>query len=121
MALNAGEFVDYYKLLDLQPNASSTQIRNAFIHKAKQNHPDVGGSTESMRHINAAYKTLTSYSHKAAYDLLHSFHTGKKKLITRRQDPKQQIKLVLMIFQTNILIGLSMLFMLNTAATIKLN
>ena len=88
MALSTSEFVDYYKLLDLQPNASSAQIRNAFINKAKQNHPDVGGSTESMRHINAAYKTLTSYSHKAAYDLLHSFHTGKKEVDYRVVGPQ---------------------------------
>jgi len=80
MAIQQNEFVDYYKLLEIEPNASSIQIRKAFLQKAKQHHPDVGGSTESMRLLNTAYKTLTSYMHKAAYDLLHRFHTGKKEV-----------------------------------------
>jgi len=41
MAVSEGEFVDYYKMLGLEPSANSIQIRQAFIHKAKQNHPDV--------------------------------------------------------------------------------
>jgi len=73
-------FIDYYKLLDVEPNASNYQIRRAFILKAKQYHPDVGGSTESMQLLNNAYKTLNSYSHKAAYDLMHRFYTGKKEI-----------------------------------------
>lgn len=84
----SGDFVDYYKLLGLEPNASSIQIRQAFVHRAKQNHPDVGGSTESMRLLNAAYKTLTSYSHRAAYDLLHSFHTGKNEIEYKAVGPQ---------------------------------
>ena len=80
MALQKDGFTDYYKLLDVEPNASSIQIRQAFLQKAKQHHPDVGGSTESMRLLNAAYTTLTSYTHKAAYDLLHRFHTGKNEI-----------------------------------------
>ena len=88
MAVSEGEFVDYYKMLGLEPSANSIQIRQAFIHKAKQNHPDVGGSTETMRHLNAAYKTLASYSHRAAYDLLHSFYTGKNTIAYRSLDPQ---------------------------------
>lgn len=88
MAASTGEFVDYYQLLGIQTNASGIQIRDAFINKAKQNHPDVGGSTESMRLLNAAYKTLASYSHRAAYDLLHSLHTGKNEIEYRALDPQ---------------------------------
>lgn len=87
-----GEFVDYYKLLDLDTNASSIQIRQAFIKKAKHHHPDVGGSTESMRLLNLAYKTLASHSHKAAYDLLHSFHTGTNQINYKVVDPQPKAK-----------------------------
>lgn len=80
MAMQKGEFIDYYKLLGVETNASRIQIRQAFLRKAKHHHPDVGGSTESMRLLNVAYKTLTSYTHKAAYDLLHGFHTGKNEI-----------------------------------------
>lgn len=88
MALNKGEFIDFYQVLGLESNASSNQIRNAFIQKAKLNHPDVGGSTESMLHINAAYRTLASYSHKAAYDLLHSFHSGNNEIDYKLVEPQ---------------------------------
>lgn len=71
-------FTDYYRLLGVVPGADSAQIRQAFLRKAKQNHPDIGGTAEAMRVINEAYKTLISPASRAAYDLLHSFHTGNK-------------------------------------------
>ena len=74
------EFKDYYKLLGIRPSADTIQIRRAFIQKAKLHHPDVGGSTDLMRLLNVAYKTLTSATPKAAYDLLHRYHTGKKEV-----------------------------------------
>lgn len=78
--LEVSEFTDYYKLLEIKPSADTIQIRRAFIQKAKQSHPDVGGSTESMRLLNTAYKTLTTTTLKTAYDFLHRFHTGKKEI-----------------------------------------
>jgi len=70
------EFVDYYALLDIKPSADLPQIRRSFILKAKQYHPDVGGSPQMMLQLNTAYKTLIGQSSKAAYDMLHGFHTG---------------------------------------------
>ncbi|WP_269622931.1 molecular chaperone DnaJ [Prochlorococcus marinus] len=50
------------KLLDLPITAgksiSLTNIRDAYKIKALANHPDSGGSTESMRQINEAYQLL---------------------------------------------------------------
>ena len=79
-------FTDYYKLLGIPPSADTVQIRQAFVRKAKQHHPDVGGSTESMLILNEAYKTLTAPAPKAAYDLLHSFHTGTKEVLYHKVD-----------------------------------
>lgn len=69
-------FVDYYELLGVHPSAETTEIRRAYILKAKEYHPDAGGSAKIMRLLNKAYKTLRDSSEKAAYDMLHSFHTG---------------------------------------------
>lgn len=77
-------FTDYYGLLGVAPGADSAQIRRAFLRKAKQNHPDIGGSVEAMRMINQAYKTLISPASRAAYDLLHSFHTGTNEISYRQ-------------------------------------
>lgn len=73
----ATEFVDYYELLGVKPTTDIPQIRKAYLLKAKEHHPDAGGSTETMQQLNKAYKTLTSSTAKAAYDMLHSFHTGE--------------------------------------------
>jgi curved DNA-binding protein CbpA len=69
-------FVDFYEVLGVQPNAEMSEIRRAYILKAKEHHPDAGGSVEMMRKLNTAYKTLKDSTAKAAYDMLHGFHTG---------------------------------------------
>jgi curved DNA-binding protein CbpA len=69
-------FVDYYELLGLRPNATNHEIRRAYILKAKEHHPDMGGSIEMMQLLNRGYRTLTGATTKAAYDMLHSFHVG---------------------------------------------
>lgn len=81
-------FTDYYGLLGIMPSADSARIRQAFLRKAKQNHPDIGGSADVMQGINEAYKTLISPASRAAYDLLHSFHTGTSEISYRQtNDP----------------------------------
>jgi DnaJ-class molecular chaperone len=69
-------FVDFYELLGVHPKAELHDIRQAYIRLAKRHHPDAGGSIEMMQGLNDAYRTLSSSTKKAAYDLLHSFHTG---------------------------------------------
>lgn len=73
------DFVDYYEVLGVSPSADIPEIRKAYIIQAKHHHPDAGGSTEMMKVLNKAYRTLTSSTQKAAYDMLHSFHVGTTK------------------------------------------
>lgn len=78
--MSQGEFVDYYALLGIAPDADGNEIRAAFLRKAQEHHPDIGGSAETMEQINIAYGTLKSSSAKAAYDMIHSVRTGAKEM-----------------------------------------
>lgn len=73
---DSANFVDYYEVLGVAPASEFEEIRRAYILKAKEHHPDTGGSIEMMRQLNTAYKTLKDSTSKAAYDMLHSFHMG---------------------------------------------
>lgn len=77
--MTGSKFVDYYELLGVPPSADIPTIRRAFIAMAKEHHPDVGGEADKMQQLNTAYKTLTSETAKAAYDMLHEFQTGTTK------------------------------------------
>lgn len=71
-----GEFIDYYELLGVEPDATISQIRAGFLKMAKIHHPDVGGSTEKMQEFSRAYRTLADDISRKAYDMIHSFNTG---------------------------------------------
>jgi len=65
------EFVDYYELLQLSPNADIDTIERIFRHLAKKTHPD---STEfpdndRFKRILEAYRTLTDPEARAGYDV----------------------------------------------------
>ena len=84
------EFVDYYQVLDIEPDAGLHQLRSAYLKMAKIYHPDTGGSTEQMQLLNTAYRTLASAVSRAAYDMLHSFHTGSKPVAYYKEDGTPQ-------------------------------
>lgn len=45
---------DPFAILGVDPSSSESAIRAAWRYKAKNNHPDVGGTDEKMRILNAA-------------------------------------------------------------------
>ena len=79
------EFVDYYDLLGVGPDASLSQIRAGFLRMAKVHHPDVGGTTEKMQEFSRAYRTLADEISRKAYDMVHGFHTGNSATVYYRE------------------------------------
>ena len=63
------KFVDYYKVLDIDINASAEIIRVAYLHLAKKNHPDQGGNAEKFQLICEAYECLYNKNNRKSYDL----------------------------------------------------
>lgn len=60
--------MNYYEELGVSENATDEEIRAAFRRKAKQNHPDRGGSADKMVVTNRAYETLSSPQRRLGYD-----------------------------------------------------
>ena len=48
-----------YQLLGITPSASQDEIREAYLKKAKQYHPDKGGDPDMMRALTEAYRKLS--------------------------------------------------------------
>jgi curved DNA-binding protein len=66
------EFVDYYELLQISPNAELETIQRVFRMLATRYHPDnmETGSLDKFLLLNKAYDTLSDPELRAAYDAL---------------------------------------------------
>jgi len=73
------EFVDYYELLQLSPNADDDLIHRVFRHLAKKCHPDAGdGNAERFRLLVVAHATLTNPAARATYDARYQEYWNRK-------------------------------------------
>lgn len=59
---------DCYKTLEIPWNASPQEIRNAYLNKSKEHHPDVGGTNEQQIKINLAYSILSNPLEREQHD-----------------------------------------------------
>lgn len=67
---------DYYTTLGLRPNASATQIKQAYRSKTLVSHPDRGGSHVRMQQLNEAWTVLGDPVQRQEYDSLRSRTVG---------------------------------------------
>jgi curved DNA-binding protein CbpA len=59
---------DLYNTLGVEPDASPEEIRRAYRKKAKQEHPDAGGSAEKFGALVKAHRVLSDAEKRARYD-----------------------------------------------------
>jgi curved DNA-binding protein CbpA len=57
-----------YRTLGLSSAASAVEIKQAYHRRAKQAHPDAGGSAAAMAAVNEAYQILSDPEARRAYD-----------------------------------------------------
>jgi curved DNA-binding protein CbpA len=69
--------VDYYQLLGVERTASTAEIKSAYRMKAKQTHPDVGGSVDAFQLLQEAYATLVDPDKRSAHDMREAVRTGR--------------------------------------------
>jgi molecular chaperone DnaJ len=62
---------DYYEILEIQKNASQTEIKNQYRSLAKKWHPDKkkdSNAESKMAQINMAYEVLSNPKRRKMYD-----------------------------------------------------
>lgn len=57
-----------YKILNVKEAASAENIKKAYREKAKETHPDAGGTNEDFQRLSAAYAVLSDPKARKRYD-----------------------------------------------------
>ena len=78
--MGENEFVDYYELLQLSPNADAETIERIFRHLAKKYHPDNKISADNDRFVQIieAHRILSDPKTRAGYDVRHQDYWNRK-------------------------------------------
>ena len=71
--------IDPYAELGVPLKADRRAIRKAYLARARQYHPDLGGDVERMARINAAYELLRDSQLRAAYDCSPSMRMAQRR------------------------------------------
>ena len=85
------EFVDYYEILEISPNASSETIDRIFRYFAQRYHPDNQdtGDVDRFSEVVRAHDTLRDPVKRAQYDIQHKNHLDFRwKLAEEASDSK---------------------------------
>ena len=67
-------FIDYYDILQVNPNCDAKILESAYHYLAKLHHPDHTGTTDSTQfnQVVEAYKILRDPDRRAEYDAIYS-------------------------------------------------
>jgi len=79
---------DHYRTLELDPDASHEQIKQAYRRLAKRYHPDTsetGGDREQIVRVNAAYAVLGDPQARHAYDAQFGEQTTHPSSVRRQE------------------------------------
>lgn len=96
----AMEFLDYYEILGVPPEATQDQIERAFKYLVRMSHPDTfatnpkaqSWANERMKQINQAYAVLRDSHKRADYDLKYAsaVHGNQDQGQRQQQEARQQ-------------------------------
>jgi molecular chaperone DnaJ len=74
--MSLGDFTDYYRVLQVHPEADPELIKKAYKLLCQRWHPDVCSESKEKAHekmilINSAFEVLSDSRHRREYDLLY--------------------------------------------------
>jgi curved DNA-binding protein CbpA len=87
--MEASDFIDYYEILEISPNANSGTIERMFRYLAQRHHPDNPdtGDRDRFDLILEANSTLKDPVKRAQYDVYYKQHSGlRSKLAEEAND-----------------------------------
>ncbi len=88
---------EYYKILDISPDASTDEIKKSYHNLAKQYHPDFGGNLDDMKLLNEAYEILSDKDKREKYDdELNAYNNASK-----QNNSYQQVSVVVHILKVD--------------------
>jgi curved DNA-binding protein len=70
------EFKDYYKILNVKPDADAKEIKTAYRKLARKYHPDMNpdeGAEDKFKEVAEAYEVLKSTERRAEFDELRQY------------------------------------------------
>jgi len=78
--LQQSDFIDYYEVLQISPNAQPATIHRVYRLLAQHYHPDnkETGDVETFTLVLEAFRTLEDPERRAAYDIAHKISSGQK-------------------------------------------
>ncbi|MGK7927348.1 MAG: DnaJ C-terminal domain-containing protein [Spirulina sp.] len=88
-------FRDYYRILDVDPEASGTEIKQSFRRLARRYHPDMNPgdkvAEDQFKDINEAYEVLSDPYRRSQYDNFSRYwqSNGKKRKPAKKAAPKR--------------------------------
>jgi len=83
------QMIDYYKILEIQPNASAEAIKKAYRRLSKLYHPDINPrGAEQFKNINEANSILSDAEKRKVYDIKHKATYGKSQNNNTSNQPK---------------------------------
>lgn len=79
------DYVDYYELLEVSPNASMATIERVFRYMAKRLHPDSSetGDVRKFSKLVDAYQVLTDPEKRAAFDIAYENQRQEKSALVQ--------------------------------------
>ena len=82
----ASAMKDYYKILQVSPDASDEDIKKSYRRLAKKYHPDQNPKAEVVfKEIGEAYETLKDAQKKAEYDKRYNNQTSQSEPFARNE------------------------------------